>query len=101
MTDKQIIIDGVDVSGCKYFCLNQTGNNCLNHNQGFSMNCNNNNCYYKQLKRKEQECEELKAKIEYVFFDVSPNFDYFCDICVAKDKCNKNCCFEKNKGVNL
>lgn len=67
MIDKQIIIAGVDVSWCKYFCLNQTGNNCLNHNQGFSMNCNNNNCYYKQLKRKEQECEELKKDLHQNF----------------------------------
>ena len=54
------IRDDVDVSECKYFCLNQMGNNCLNHNTGFSMNCNNNNCYYKQFKRKENELEELR-----------------------------------------
>ena len=59
MVNKQII-DDVDVSECKYFCLNQMGNNCLNHNKGFSMNCNNNNCYYKQFKRKENELEELR-----------------------------------------
>ena len=59
MTNKQMI-DDVDVSECKYFCLNQMGNNCLNHNRGFSMNCNNNNCYYKQLKRKQNELEELR-----------------------------------------
>ena len=58
MTNKQMI-DDVDVSECKYFCLNQMGNNCLNHNRGFSMNCNN-NCYYKQFKRKENELEELR-----------------------------------------
>ena len=60
MTNKQMI-DDVDVSECKYFCLNQMGNNCLNHNRGFSMNCNNNNCYFKKYKRKEQECEQEKA----------------------------------------
>lgn len=60
MTDKQIIIDGVDVSWCKYFCLNQMGNNCLNHNRGFSMNCNNNNCYYKQFKRAEHKLDKIK-----------------------------------------
>ena len=59
MVNKQII-DDVDVSECKYFCLNQMGNNCLNHNRGFSMNCNNNNCYYKQFKRKQNELEELR-----------------------------------------
>ena len=59
MTNKQMI-DDVDVSECKYFCLNQMGNNCLNHNRGFSMHCNNNNCYYKQFKRKQNELEELR-----------------------------------------
>ena len=59
MVNKQIIDDD-DVSECKYFCLNQMGNNCLNHNRGFSMNCNNNNCYYKQFKRKQNELEELR-----------------------------------------
>lgn len=53
--------------------------------------------YKEALKRKEQECEKLKAKIEYIFSDDSSNFDYFCDICVAKDKCNQNCCFEQIK----
>ena len=41
MTDKQIIIDGVDVSGCKYYLY-----------------CNKENCSL--LQAKEQECEELK-----------------------------------------
>ena len=57
MTDKQIIIDGCDVSGCVQFIQEEKdccdlGGNC----KGWT------NCYYKQLKRKEQECEELKAK---------------------------------------
>lgn len=61
MTDKQIIIDGVDVSGCLFFtqyafCTAQL------EILGGSGKCsvNNQNCYYKQLKRKEQECERLK-----------------------------------------
>ena len=50
-----------------------------------------------KYKAKEQECNRLKEKIEYVFSDASPNFDCFCDICVAKDSCNQNCCFEQIK----
>lgn len=56
MTDKEIIINGVDVSECKHY----------NPEQYFKCNigcchCEENpNCYYKQLSRKEQECEELK-----------------------------------------
>ena len=61
MTDKQIIIDSVDVSGCTHY---------RNYNDEFHCDllseplvcADNPNCYYKQLKRKEQECEELKAK---------------------------------------
>lgn len=65
--EEQIIIDGVDVSGClfyqsnfeedydvriKHFCSNW--HNCCKSS-------NNQNCYFKQLARKTQECEELKA----------------------------------------
>ena len=58
MTDKQIIIDDVDVAGCvrlqddKISC--DLGGEC----NGWE------NCYYKQLKRKEQKCEELKEKVK-------------------------------------
>ncbi len=65
MTDKQIIIDGVDVSGCEYFrvtlpsgCLGEHRCNCDSINS-MSLNCEDNNCIYKQLKCKEQECERL------------------------------------------
>lgn len=64
MTDKQIIIEGVDVSGCMYLqqedgehtCYAEEGSLCA------VVTCQANyNCYYKQLKRKEQECERLKT----------------------------------------
>lgn len=51
MTDKrQVIIDGVDVSGCNKFEWSCTRDMC----KYFS------NCYYKQLKRKEEESKELR-----------------------------------------
>ena len=63
MTDKQIIID---VSDCSELC----GTKCH-----ILMSCTNTtksdscsempNCYYKQLKRKEQECEELNAQLAF------------------------------------
>ena len=81
MTDKQII-DGVDVSGCIKFRpdvettqVNYT-NACsigiwqrrysnLEPSCIMSCSCKDNpNCYYKQLKRKEQECERLKKQNE-------------------------------------
>ena len=62
MTDKQMIIDGVDVSECIYYQYNMctaTKDNygdCSFYCKDYDMN----DCYYKQLKRKEQECEQLK-----------------------------------------
>ena len=65
MTDKQMIIDGVDVSGCSYYQHNMCTatkddyGDCSLCCQDYDMN----DCYYKQLKRKEQECEELRNKL--------------------------------------
>ena len=61
MTDKQITIDGVDVSECE-FC-DWKGSNipqCRIRLASFETTCKGYNCYYKQLKHKEQECEKLK-----------------------------------------
>lgn len=57
MNKEQIIIDGVDVSGCEY--SSTTPSSVLCYMKGNK--CNDNpNCYFKQLARKTQECEELK-----------------------------------------
>ena len=62
--DKQIIIDDVDISGCEY-CLKMTKYRCTIQRDIYKWLCEENpNCYYKQLKRKEQECEELKEDRE-------------------------------------
>lgn len=70
MTDKEIIIDGVDVSGCEYrdwrnFCCcdNSKENEGEERITGKGGCRYNPNCYYKQLKRKEQECEELEQTL--------------------------------------
>ena len=71
MENKKIIIDGVDVSGCELyrddngvFAPDGTAERtelCYLTNDY----CGNSlNCYYKQLKRKEQECVQLKAENE-------------------------------------
>ena len=59
MTDKQIIIDGCNVSGCKWFTHNQLCECAIKPADDFHCHANP-NCYYKQLKLKEQECERLK-----------------------------------------
>ena len=71
MTDKQIIIDGVNVSGCEKQGETIAGITCGNGERIRLANeiitkhklCKDNpNCVYKQLKAKEQECEDLKEK---------------------------------------
>ena len=65
MTDKQIIIDGVDVRGCPNFTFNKIEPNesiCISEQS--AMCVNNKDCLYKKWKRKEQECEELKKMNE-------------------------------------
>ena len=67
--DNQIIIDGVDVSECLFYQSNfeedydvKIKHFCSNwHNSCESVN--NSNCYFKQLARKTQECEELKKQL--------------------------------------
>lgn len=62
--EEKIIIDGVNVSKCEYVCNTAFGNiGCkLPFNEEIHC-CNIPNCYYKQLQRKEQECEELKKQL--------------------------------------
>lgn len=77
MTDKQIIIDGVDVSRCEKLMQGIVPFGCIEDRKTCSC-MNNPNCLYKQLKRaenqivdlnkivdaKEQECDQLKAENE-------------------------------------
>ena len=65
MTDKQIIIDGVDVSKCEY--LQYKGCNfpqCLVKIASFDLKCEGYNCHLKRLAQKEQECKQLKKRLE-------------------------------------
>lgn len=57
MTDKQIIIDGVDVSGCCTIELTPPPAKCKINDWIY---CEGQNCCFKQLSRKTQECEELR-----------------------------------------
>ena len=58
MTNKQIIIDSVDVSGCEFLrnCIIPDNYGCKIDD---SLCCDVGNCYYKQFKRKEQECQQI------------------------------------------
>ena len=74
MTDKQIIIDGIDVSGCDFLAKEDDYSSYSGVTYAYKGQCgcsdeemckDHPNCFYKkalkQLKRKEQECEELKS----------------------------------------
>ena len=73
MTDKQIIIDGVDVSECDRHCSDNHNrpNMCYCEMTGGYSTCRpkDNQCNFyiksieKQLKRKEQECNKLKQTL--------------------------------------
>lgn len=80
MTDKQIIIDNIDVSGCPHLIEDYQWWNIAGREEHDINICalsfddyrdfeedyfckDNPNCYYKQLLRKEQECKELKTKL--------------------------------------
>lgn len=65
MTKEPIMMDGVDVAECeKLYTSNlPIGNDKIKCGLHQGKTCDNYpNCYYKQLKRKEQECEEWKSK---------------------------------------
>ena len=59
MTDKQIIIDGVDVSGCNYYLHN------IHKSCGVGLvDCKGKDCKFKQLARKTAECEQKEKELK-------------------------------------
>ena len=90
MTDKEIIIDGVDVSGCEYY--NKDDKTCREVNGNYDTDicefdkCENYNCCYKQLKRKEQEVQQ--AMDNYVQLDLQRVKEYneLVDLYKAKEQ---------------
>lgn len=81
MTDEEIIIDGVDVSECVSFDkLNGLNICCYDDTREdkipFANFCiENKDCYFKQLKREEQECEAQRRKIDYYIVKISQLLD--------------------------
>ena len=58
MTNKQVIMDIADIAGCVRLQDDEISCDLGGECKGWE------NCYYKQLKRKEQECKELKERLE-------------------------------------
>ena len=81
MSDKKIIIDGIDVSKCQHY------GKCSTYCYVVDELCSDNpNCYYKQLARKEQELQE--AMDNYVQLDLQRVKEYneLVDLYKAKEQ---------------
>ena len=91
---EQMIIDGIDISGCEFY--NKDDKTCREVNGKYDTDicefdkCENSNCCYKQLKRKEQECQQ--AMDNYVQLDLQRVKEYneLVDLYKAKEReCEK------------
>lgn len=68
----KVIIDGVDVSGCEHYwnthnlelCKINFDNNYYSNGLPLAEKCSFKDCYYKQMKRLEQENKKLKELLE-------------------------------------
>lgn len=80
MTDKQII----DVTKCIHFDKSDIPNGCTCYWDG---ECNH-DCYYKQLKHKEQECEKYKQALDEIEKIANEPCIIFNKIC---KECNNTC----------
>ena len=94
MADKQIIIEVIDVSECYGYVHNAKEYDCGETYSKFHYRyCEENpNCYFKQLKRKEQECEELKKECERLKNELSTyGATGICETCTEKSvlKCDQ------------
>lgn len=72
MTDKEIIIDEVDVNRCAYITYRESNPICSEtgmYCSGYDI------CYYKQLQRKKQECDHYKQVLEKIEEFVEPIYE--------------------------
>ena len=79
MENKQTIINGIDVSRCKHYKnRNCIADYCLTDMPFSEAKCElNTNCYYKQLKHKEQECNRYKQTLSEIQQDLE--FATYCE----------------------
>ena len=63
-----IVIDGVDVSGCEFYCDKYCSlSNDRNEQLPFVTSCSEySNCMFKQLARKERECQRTEQKLTLI-----------------------------------
>ena len=74
--EKSIIIDGADVSGCPHY-IHKDGS-CSSQDCE-CIKCVHNECFYKDYKSKEQECERLKWYLKEIRDDELKTLDIELD----------------------
>lgn len=83
MTDKEIIIHGINIANCHYYVpCEETGLDCILLNN-LSAKCSDDKykyCYYKQRQRLEQENAELKAELQKFKDMAKKGLDEFKDV---------------------
>ena len=84
--------DGVDVNECDFFIKNRDKYLCrctkinsfgdiVNPKNAENSNClDNYNCYYKQLARKTQECEQIKEKYEALKLENEEGYEIVAEL---------------------
>ena len=74
MTDKQIMIDGVNVAGCVRLQDDEISCDLGGECKGWE------NCYFKQLVRKTQECEQIKEKYEALKLENQEGYEIVAEL---------------------
>ena len=82
---EKIIVDGVNVTQCFHRATNAIGKDYGTYCREFTGSCVGQKCYYKQLKRLEQENEKLKAEVDTWKYQAQKS-DEMSDIDFAKQK---------------
>ena len=98
MTDK-IIIDGVDVRGCEFFDRGEILDGCsLGYREdpvnNYTPNCQENYCYYKQLKRTQKALQDIKTLVTKHYYQnkkqLVQNYDLLDNFMQKiEDKCSE------------
>ena len=115
MTDKQIIIDGVDVAGCDFYdkdkgycltlkmypkgfknpsCFSGDFQECIQDSKTcpYTFCHSNSNCYYKQLVRRTKECEKMRYYLNKIRQDelskLNIEWDEYITECTCTDYSN-------------
>ncbi len=103
MTDKeQIMIDGVDVSGCEYTCNTAFGKKGCKHPMMKNIYCfKNPNCYYKQLQKEKFENLNNKQMVESAENLINENSELYKSLKEKEQECEDlKLCLQQSKDNN-